>query len=93
MLEPTPGRTLLCADIGNSHTTLGLVLPGNAAPDVVKRVNLALQDVLRQPTVREQFARLGAEVRVSTPSEYAEFIRSEIARTSKIVRDAKITLD
>lgn len=74
-------------------TTLGLVLPGSAAPDVVKRMNTALQDVLRQPAVREQFARMGAEVRESTPAEYAAFIRSEIARTSKIVRDAKITLD
>jgi len=43
--------------------------------------------------VREQFNRLGAETRASTPSEYAEFIRSEIARTARIVREAKITLE
>jgi tripartite-type tricarboxylate transporter receptor subunit TctC len=43
--------------------------------------------------VREQFARLGAEVRESTPAEYAQFIRVEMARTAKIVRDARITLD
>jgi tripartite-type tricarboxylate transporter receptor subunit TctC len=49
--------------------------------------------VLKRPAVREQFARLGAEVRESTPGEYAQFIRAEIARTAKIVREAKITLD
>jgi hypothetical protein len=43
--------------------------------------------------VREQFARLGADVRESTPAEYAEFIRFEIARTAKIVKDARITTD
>jgi tripartite-type tricarboxylate transporter receptor subunit TctC len=49
--------------------------------------------VLRRPSVREQFARLGAEPRESTPAAYAEFIRTEITRTARIVREAKITLD
>jgi len=43
--------------------------------------------------VREQFLKLGAEPRPGSPAEYAEFIRSEIARTARIVREAKITLD
>jgi tripartite-type tricarboxylate transporter receptor subunit TctC len=77
----------------DASTTLGLVLPGRAAPELAARLNQALETVLKKPPVREQFARLGAEVRESTPAEYAEFIRNEIARTAKIVRDAKITLD
>lgn len=74
-------------------TTLGLVLPGNVPPELVKKLNAALVTVLQRPAVREQFNRLGAETRASTPSEYAEFIRSEIARTARIVREAKITLE
>jgi tripartite-type tricarboxylate transporter receptor subunit TctC len=74
-------------------TTLGLVLPGNAPPEIVKRLSAVLEAALKRPAVREQFARLGADVRESTPSDYAEFIKREIARTAKIVRDAKITLD
>lgn len=77
----------------DASTTLGLVLPGKAAPELATRLNQALDKVLLQPAVREQFARLGAEVKPGTPAEYAEFIRSEIARTAKIVKDAKITLD
>ncbi len=77
----------------DASTTLGLVLPGRASPELAARLNQALEAVLKKPSVREQFARLGAEVRESTPAEYAEFIRNEIARTAKIVRDAKITLD
>lgn len=74
-------------------TTLGLVLPGNAAPDLVKKLNASLETVLRKPSVREQFARLGADTRESTPAEYADFIRAEIARTARIVREAKISLE
>lgn len=77
----------------DASTTLGLVLPGRTALELTGRVHQALQKVLKHAAVREQFARLGAEVRESTPAEYAEFIRSEIARTARIVRDAKITMD
>ena len=49
--------------------------------------------MLKQTAVQEQFGRLGADARESTPAEYADFIRTEIARTAKIVKDAKISLD
>jgi tripartite-type tricarboxylate transporter receptor subunit TctC len=77
----------------DASTTLGLVLPAGAAPQLVARLHQALGVIVRRPAVREQFARLGAEARESTTQEYADFIRSEIARTAKIVRDAKITID
>ena len=77
----------------DASTTLGLVLPGRASPELVAKLNQALETVLKQQGVREQFARLGAEPRLSTPAEYAEFIRTEMARTAKIVRDAKITVE
>lgn len=77
----------------DASTTLGLVLPGKAAPELATRLNQVLGKVLAQAAVKEQFARLGAEVRPGTPAEYADFIRTEIARTAKIVKDAKITLD
>jgi tripartite-type tricarboxylate transporter receptor subunit TctC len=77
----------------DASTTLGLVLPGKASPELAMRLNQVLEKVLKQPAVKEQFARLGADLRESTPTEYADFIRTEIARTAKIVKDAKITLD
>ncbi|HXF46454.1 MAG TPA: tripartite tricarboxylate transporter substrate binding protein [Burkholderiaceae bacterium] len=99
----TAKRSLLLADTPtlsesgiaqfDASTTLGLVLPGGAAPDLVKRLNTALTAVLNRPSVRDQFARLGADVRPSTPAEYAAFIRSEIERTGQIVRERNIKLD
>jgi len=77
----------------DASTTLGLVLPGGASPDLVKRLNAALVAVQERQNVREQFARLGADVRPSTPAQYASFIRTEIDRTAKIIREANIKLD
>ena len=77
----------------DASTTLGLVLPGNAPPELATRLNQVLQRVLTQAAVKEQFTRLGADVKPGSPAQYAEFIRGEIARTGKIVKEAKITLD
>lgn len=77
----------------DASTTPGLVLPGRAARELATRLNQALHKVLLQPAVKAQSARLGADVKPGTPAEYADFIRSEIARTAKIVKAASITLD
>jgi tripartite-type tricarboxylate transporter receptor subunit TctC len=77
----------------DAATTLGLVLPGKAPAELGLRLNQMLGKVLAQADVRQQFARLGAEVRPGSPAEYAEFIRTEIARTARIVKEAKITVD
>ncbi len=77
----------------DASTTLGLVLPGKTPAELTTRLNQALNKVLSKPHVQEQFARLGADVRPGSPEAYASFIRSEIARTAKIVRDAHITLN
>ena len=76
----------------DASTTLGLVLPGKAPPELATRLNQVLQKVLTQTAVKAQFARLGAAVMPGSPAQYAEFIRSEVARTAKIVKEAKITL-
>lgn len=77
----------------DASTTLGLVLPGKTPAELTTRLNQALNKVLSKPHVQEQFARLGADVRPGSPEAYVSFIRSEIARTAKIVRDAHITLN
>ena len=77
----------------DASTTLGLVLPGKASAELATRLNQLLGKVLAQAEVRQQFARLGAEVRPGSPAEYADFIRTEIARTARIVKEAKITVD
>ncbi len=77
----------------DASTTLGLVLPAGATPDTVNRFSSALKAVTQNPAMREQFLRLGAEPIAGSPEDYAAFIRTEIARTARIVREANITLD
>ena len=77
----------------DTSTTLGLVLPGNARAELVARLNRVLCDVLMQPAVNGQFARMGAGVMPCTPAEYRAFISAETARMATVLKDARITLD
>lgn len=87
--------TLAEAGVPNfdASTTLGLVLPGGASTELVSKLSQALITVLKNPAVKEAFARLGSEARESSPADYAAFIRSEIDRTARIVKEANITRD
>ena len=42
------------------------------------------------PDVKERFAGLGAEVIASTPEAFANHLRSELVRFSKVIKDANI---
>ena len=56
----------------------------------INRINAELRNVLAQPAVKERLAVLGAEIAASTPQEFGAFIKSEIAKWGKLVRDAGI---
>lgn len=67
--------------------------PAGIPSNVVSRLNGALVKVLADPAVVERFTALGAEVRPSTSDELAAFIKEDLARWRKVVREAGIKLE
>ena len=59
-------------------------------PAVVKRLNEELNVVLAQPDVREVLAREGATPKPGTPEEFGKLIPAELARWTKLIKDANI---
>jgi tripartite-type tricarboxylate transporter receptor subunit TctC len=59
----------------------------------VKKLYDALLKVLRQPSTRESFARLGAEVLESTPDQFDKLMQHETAKWSKVVRDSGVKIE
>jgi tripartite-type tricarboxylate transporter receptor subunit TctC len=64
--------------------------PKNMPPALVTRLNAVVRDTLKRPDVVEKLLALGAETRPSTPREAQEFLGSEVARWTKVIRDEKI---
>ena len=77
----------------DASTVTGITLPAATPPDVIAKVHEALVKVLRAKTTRDSFARFGAETLESTPEEFSKFIRDDLAKWNKLVRETGIKLE
>ena len=70
----------------------GIVAPARTPDAIVKRLNQALVQAVKSPDIAERAAAMGNEPVGSTPAEFDKFIRDEIPKWAKVIRDAKIML-
>ena len=66
------------------------VVPANTARDIVTRLNAEALKALALPEIREHLQRAGMNTIGSTPEQFAQQVRSDIARFVKIAREASI---
>jgi len=74
-------------------TWYGLVGPANLPPEIVQKLNAALQHVLQQPKFRERLLSQGADPAPGTAEDFGRFLVSEIDRWLSLIRAAGIALD
>jgi len=70
-----------------------LCAPGKTPAALVQRLNQDLRAVMDTPEARETLLKLGLRPSVSSPEEFAEQVRSDLARWAKVVENGKITAD
>jgi tripartite-type tricarboxylate transporter receptor subunit TctC len=68
----------------------GLVAPGGTPPDVVTKLNTALRPIIDSPDVQAKFKNVGFQGFSSTPAEFADFIKLQLGKWQKMVKDADI---
>ena len=71
----------------------GMVLPARTPRAIVNRINADFVKILGMPDVKARLAELGITPVGNSPEEYDAIIRSEIARWSKLIKEAGITLE
>ena len=71
----------------------GLLAPAKTAPEIVAQLQREVRKALARPDVRDTLARLGSEPAGLGPAEFTLFIKSEIAKYSKIIKDAGIKVE
>ena len=74
-------------------TWYGVFAPAGTPPDVVARLNAAIDDALQAPDVREAMAKQGLTPVVDKPERLATLLAQELARWKRVVADAKISAD
>src|SRR5581483_9376204 len=65
----------------------GVMVPSGTPRDVILKLNQALVKVTAQPDVKERVAALGSDLVASTPEEFAQFLKRELAVWSKVVKE------
>jgi tripartite-type tricarboxylate transporter receptor subunit TctC len=76
-----------------SEIWFGLLAPAATPPAVVARLNAAANQALQSAELRESFGKLGLEVKIGTPSDFAGVIASDARIWDGIVKESGIRLE
>ena len=68
----------------------GLLAPAKTPPAVIAKLNAAATAAINDPGVREKLIQSGAIPAPTTPAEFGQLLREELARWGRVVRDKGI---
>ena len=74
-------------------TWAGLVVPARTPAPIIDKLNAAMNRILRQPATASYLAGIGATSAGGSPADFDQFIRKEIARWGKAVKDSGAQVD
>ncbi len=98
-----PKRSTLLPDVPTFNETVmpnfemsawqGVVAPAGTPQAVIERLNAEVNKAVQNADVRAKLASQGAEPLGGTVAEYAAYLKSEITRFARIVKDAGVKLE
>lgn len=68
----------------------GFFTPAGASPAVIAKINADTRKVFASEDFREGLKKRGVNVQASTPEEFGTYVRAELAKWSKVVKDGAI---
>ena len=73
------------------YNWFGMLAPSGTPADIVTQLNRELIAIMRDPALQKWLEGQGAEAVTGTPDEFAAFIRRDLAKWAKVVKDTGIT--
>jgi tripartite-type tricarboxylate transporter receptor subunit TctC len=67
-----------------------LFAPARTPPEIITRLNSEVRKIIDDPDIRARIADIGFEAFASTPAELADFVKIQLVKWSKMIRDAGI---
>jgi tripartite-type tricarboxylate transporter receptor subunit TctC len=74
----------------DANTNGGFLAPAGTPKAIVNKLNAEINAVLKMPDVRNKLEAAGIDIQGGTPQEYAALIKSDLAKWSKVVKEAGI---
>jgi tripartite-type tricarboxylate transporter receptor subunit TctC len=71
----------------------GVLTVAGTPREVVQRLNTEMVKILTSAEIRERFSKMGVDVVAGTPEHFSQFLKSEVDRWGKVVKQAGIKAD
>jgi tripartite-type tricarboxylate transporter receptor subunit TctC len=87
---PTIGETVPGYEVS---VWFGISGPKGIPPDIVAKLNTAINAVLAKPEIKARFHDLGGEVMPMSPAEYGKLVADETVKWAKVVKSAGLKVE
>jgi tripartite-type tricarboxylate transporter receptor subunit TctC len=71
----------------------GMGAPAKTPPEIIAKLNQAINAVLAEPEVRKRLIELGGEPLITKPEEFGATIKAETDKWEKVVKHADIKIE
>jgi len=68
----------------------GVIMPAGTPPDIVNKLNAAINDGLKSQLVQDSLGRVGAQPAPGSPQDFGNFIADETRKWAAIAKTAGI---
>ena len=103
LMVTTPTRVAMMPDVPTAReagyatfeatNVTGLIAPAGTPADVIQKLNAATNKLLGDAALKEKFAAIGATTTGGTPEEFGRYIREDLAKWTRIVKEAHVKVD
>ena len=70
-----------------------LYAPAKVSPEILAKLNKALNDALADPDAKERLGKLGVRSKASTPADLAKFTKAELDRYGTVISSINLKID
>ena len=74
----------------DNSSWMAMAVPAGTPKEIVTRLNTDLSTILKMPDVREKSAAVGAIIVGGTPEQFSAYLKSELAKFGRVVKQGNI---
>jgi tripartite-type tricarboxylate transporter receptor subunit TctC len=77
-------------EVTNNH---GILAPARTPDAIIRQINSEVRELLQTAEAKSGLATRGLEVAGSTPDEFRAIVKTELTRWTRVIREARITVN
>ena len=71
----------------------GMFAPARTPRDIVNRLSVEINKAMQDPVTRAKLVEIGTQMGGGTPQDFEAFLKTELAKYAKLMKEAKISID